>query len=364
MAHLSTLSSSSCMTPSGSSIQGSTLRKIGCLGFAVALIATAVVFHFQSINCIAVYSVGGVGGALILGVAIYSVVDWCKQQKEGKEGNRTASKETAEQQKIPEIEGKEEFVEGIEGKEGFVEGMGALEAKTSYVYIDVCVNRKGRQLSPGWYPLSYLSYLGGFSTDPNTPTPMQVAVEKQYGPFLFVSSFSNCHTTIPVSEPPISMPDPMPGQEGKSVRFPNVEFYFQYFKCALHAATLSKIEQAELHIRLTEQRENALFSDPNEAYQVGRQFILQGDALTQWDTIKKGVMCAAIYAKFSQHPHLGEKLKATASAPLVQLKTDPIWGPGFDGKGQNLLGVCLMDVRQALIDNRPIPPVTLVSGGI
>jgi ribA/ribD-fused uncharacterized protein len=53
--------------------------------------------------------------------------------------------------------------------------------------------------------------------------------------------------------------------------------------------------------------------------------------------------------KFSQHPDLAEKLLATGDAILIEdSPTDSFWGIGQDGKGQNMLGKLLMEVRSKL----------------
>jgi len=61
------------------------------------------------------------------------------------------------------------------------------------------------------------------------------------------------------------------------------------------------------------------------------------------------IMRAVLLAKFSQHPSLRDKLLATGNALLVEDSTiDPFWGIGHNGKGQNWLGICLMDVRSSI----------------
>lgn len=51
--------------------------------------------------------------------------------------------------------------------------------------------------------------------------------------------------------------------------------------------------------------------------------------------------------KFSQNPHLLERLMATDNAIICQhTKYNDYWGDGGDlGKGKNRLGVLLMEVR-------------------
>ncbi|WP_304412350.1 NADAR domain-containing protein [Thiorhodovibrio frisius] len=54
-------------------------------------------------------------------------------------------------------------------------------------------------------------------------------------------------------------------------------------------------------------------------------------------------------AEFSQHPELRELLLATGEARLVEHREkDSDWGDGGDGRGRNMLGLLLMDVRQQM----------------
>lgn len=70
-----------------------------------------------------------------------------------------------------------------------------------------------------------------------------------------------------------------------------------------------------------------------------------------WESVKVGIMKKAVAAKFSQHPALKALLLSTGDAKLVEhTDNDTYWGDGGDGKGQNMLGQTLMQVRQALRD--------------
>jgi len=61
------------------------------------------------------------------------------------------------------------------------------------------------------------------------------------------------------------------------------------------------------------------------------------------------VMRTAIKAKFTQSTELRELLLSTGAHPLVQLKPDDqFWGSGWNGQGQNMLGVLLMELRDEL----------------
>jgi len=70
---------------------------------------------------------------------------------------------------------------------------------------------------------------------------------------------------------------------------------------------------------------------------------------SDWETVKDDVMRRAVSEKFRQHASLRAALLATGDAEIVeQSKRDAYWGDGGDGKGRNMLGRILMEVRAAL----------------
>lgn len=72
-----------------------------------------------------------------------------------------------------------------------------------------------------------------------------------------------------------------------------------------------------------------------------------------WDTVKEDIMLDALRAKFTQHPDLGERLRATGEASLVEYsRRDAYWADGGDGHGLNRLGRLLMRVRDELREAR------------
>lgn len=76
------------------------------------------------------------------------------------------------------------------------------------------------------------------------------------------------------------------------------------------------------------------------------------DIVPNWAEIKFDRMRAVLRAKFTQHGDLQELLLATGDARLVEAGTvnnavNRLWGE-VDGKGQNMLGVMLMELRQEL----------------
>ena len=76
------------------------------------------------------------------------------------------------------------------------------------------------------------------------------------------------------------------------------------------------------------------------------------DVVPNWAQIKFDRMRAVLRAKFEQHPDLGTLLLSTGDARLVEAGTvnnavNRLWGE-VDGKGQNMLGVMLMELRTQL----------------
>lgn len=85
--------------------------------------------------------------------------------------------------------------------------------------------------------------------------------------------------------------------------------------------------------------------NPGRVKRLGRKVELRRD----WDKAKIPIMYRAVYAKFSQNPHLKEALLSTGEAPLHEDCKDPWWGggPNFP-KGRDLLGKTLIRVREQL----------------
>lgn len=70
---------------------------------------------------------------------------------------------------------------------------------------------------------------------------------------------------------------------------------------------------------------------------------------TDWQQVKVSVMRRALYAKFSQDEDLRKSLCGTGNAQLVEASPiDAFWGYGPDGKGENMLGKLLMELRADL----------------
>ncbi|MFZ6746945.1 NADAR family protein [Undibacterium sp. JH2W] len=71
-----------------------------------------------------------------------------------------------------------------------------------------------------------------------------------------------------------------------------------------------------------------------------------------WESVKVQIMREAVSAKFQQHQDLQDLLLSTGTAKLVEDTTeDDYWGIGSDGKGKNMLGKILMDIRAAILSD-------------
>jgi hypothetical protein len=62
-----------------------TMIKVGAVVLGLLLVGAGIAMYFLSVNAIAAYVTGGLGGAAILGVAIWSVVDCLKGKNGAKE---------------------------------------------------------------------------------------------------------------------------------------------------------------------------------------------------------------------------------------------------------------------------------------
>jgi ribA/ribD-fused uncharacterized protein len=231
----------------------------------------------------------------------------------------------------------------------FRNGYNKMPKDVSIVFVDVPFKGKDNINYPeGWYTQEDLSCLCGFSNE------LQKIVEQEKGPFLFILSFSNAHSTIHLEEPAVWLVDPLPGSSEEKIKFPNVEFYFQHCKRALYAETIEDLDKRkEVIEQFRADIDNPLYLNTITAQSAGYGFEVPGHGSfnpSKWDKTKVQVMEDAIFAKFNQNPLLREMLLTTKDDPriLLQLKTDPKWGPGKDGKGENLLGVCLENVRNRL----------------
>jgi ribA/ribD-fused uncharacterized protein len=95
---------------------------------------------------------------------------------------------------------------------------------------------------------------------------------------------------------------------------------------------------------------------PADAKKIGRSKAMRDD----WEKIKFEVMVEGLKAKFRDNEELKIILLSTKNAYIIEdSPTDAIWGCGPDGKGKNLLGVALAQVRTWLKLNEPALDLTL-----
>ncbi|MDM4013796.1 NADAR family protein [Roseiconus lacunae] len=68
-----------------------------------------------------------------------------------------------------------------------------------------------------------------------------------------------------------------------------------------------------------------------------------------WESAKVNVMHEALVAKFTQHEELRELLLGTGDAKIIEhTANDGYWGDGGDGRGKNMLGRLLVELRETL----------------
>jgi N-glycosidase YbiA len=114
-------------------------------------------------------------------------------------------------------------------------------------------------------------------------------------------------------------------------RWPTTEHFFQ----------AQKFEEAE------SQEEIRQAKTPMIAARMGRERTRK--PRRDWESVKVAVMREALRAKFQQHEELARQLLATGEAKLVEhTGNDNYWGDGGDGRGQNMLGRLLMEIREEL----------------
>jgi ribA/ribD-fused uncharacterized protein len=67
----------------------------------------------------------------------------------------------------------------------------------------------------------------------------------------------------------------------------------------------------------------------------------------EWKKRKQTVMTRAVYIKCRTHPEVSEALLKTGDTMIVEnSQFDYYWGCGRDGRGDNVYGKVLMDVRE------------------
>lgn len=82
-----------------------------------------------------------------------------------------------------------------------------------------------------------------------------------------------------------------------------------------------------------------------------------------WDIVKDDIMGQAVFAKVIQNQEMFDTLLSTGNDHLVEhTQNDFYWADGGDGTGKNMLGIILMEVREAI--KRAMGNVEVIQGDI
>lgn len=104
-------------------------------------------------------------------------------------------------------------------------------------------------------------------------------------------------------------------------------------------------------------RAKRLAAQPTAVRKVSKQSWFKANSKlprADWHEAKLDIMRRADRAKFEQNADLAALLLATGDAELIEdSPTEPFWGIGPDGNGQNWAGRVLMEVRAMLRDVTP-----------
>jgi N-glycosidase YbiA len=109
--------------------------------------------------------------------------------------------------------------------------------------------------------------------------------------------------------------------------------------------TVEHFFQASKAVRESDHLWVAAAQTPKEAKRRGRRIELRAD----WEETKYAVMLVGLRGKFTPGSAPGRALLATGTAALREESPyDRVWGTGPDGKGENLLGRALEELRAEL----------------
>jgi ribA/ribD-fused uncharacterized protein len=131
----------------------------------------------------------------------------------------------------------------------------------------------------------------------------------------------------------------------RSILFENREF-----ATAEHAYQAGKAKKAEV-------RDWILNAPTPSLVAMAAHGLYTWEIVPNWSEIKYDRMRKVLRAKFSQHEDLREVLLSTGNARLVEVgrvdsPVNRIWGE-INGRGQNMLGILLMELREELKNNHP-----------
>ena len=102
----------------------------------------------------------------------------------------------------------------------------------------------------------------------------------------------------------------------------------------------------------TEHEEQILYATkPLKATNMGRE--RHRPLRNDWEAVKNDIMREAVMAKFTQNKQLKSLLLATGDVKIIEhTSNDRYWGDGGDGSGNNMLGIILMEVRDAIVSGK------------
>jgi ribA/ribD-fused uncharacterized protein len=129
----------------------------------------------------------------------------------------------------------------------------------------------------------------------------------------------------------------------KNITWPTAEHYFQ----------AQKIINPTVRARFISDMQN---KGPNDCRTQVKNYQPQ-DPNWHNNQTKQNVMLKALRAKYEQHPQIKKLLDSTGNMPIVEDTAgasyqDNDWGCGWEGKGDNWLGVLWMQVRAEKRDNK------------
>lgn len=105
--------------------------------------------------------------------------------------------------------------------------------------------------------------------------------------------------------------------------------------------------QAQKFAGTSYEEEIRLLRTPREAADRGRDRSLP--LRKDWEVVKDDVMRKAVKTKVEKYPEVRSLLKSTGDATIIEdSAVDWYWGCGKDGKGKNMLGKILMEIRSII----------------
>lgn len=109
------------------------------------------------------------------------------------------------------------------------------------------------------------------------------------------------------------------------------EHYYQAHKFKIGSPEWTQIRDAE---------------GPLEALRLSRKHSKAVRA--DWEQIREKIMAKGLRMKF-KIPLFETVLRSTGNRELIEDSPNPYWGSGSDGKGQNRLGILLMNLREEIV---------------